>query len=616
VVSEQKISVIDFIVGGGRNMGQLGDNNSSDIVTTYIPNPMQESSLALNWRMVSAGKDSSCAIKSDQSIWCWGNNEFGKIGVNNPSIKTLHKATKIVSSSNNNNWVSIVVGNTHVCGIREIAGTNAVIENTIYCWGKNEFGQVGNRTLIDSNIPESIGYTANNPWTNVVVGVEHSCAQKQDLSLWCWGSRDFNSFGDTLGDHTIPKQIGTKLDWISITTGSEYTIGSYVANPGTTTEFIVSDGWGLNKFGLIDSTKNQYIKIPVRMGLGFYFGSETVTCGNYNILFGISAPTYGIIDCRGDNTYKQTGTIDGKFGTPVVNATATNNPVDIGTDWKVVSTGLHHACAVHQTVDKFNSSAPLVLTNGTLYCWGDNSSGQLGIGGNKLGTYYAMPVAHPNATIGWETVSVGDDFSCGIDNSANNQLFCWGDNQFLQLAVDKINSVNETIPTLANFNGTPNSGWAALTSKGQNTCAMKKDGTAFCWGLLWVTQGSGPHSFFNVPVNGTSTHLPILDVSTGPNAQCSIRIDNTLWCAGSNKFGQLGRGTQGLSKGIEGFDSLGLAQESSKSTNWISVSVGLYHTCATKIDNSLWCWGSNKYGQLGDSTAWENLPVNILFNLN
>jgi hypothetical protein len=92
-------------------------------------------------------------------------------------------------------------------------------------------------------------------------------------------------------------------------------------------------------------------------------------------------------------------------------------------------------------------------------------------------------------------------------------------------------------------------------------------------------------------------------VAAGYLHTCVIKTNGSLWCWGDNEYGQLGDGTTGDKK----------VPTQVSGTDWVSVSAGLEHTCGVKTDGTLWCWGWNNYGQLGDGTAWKEYPVQVLF---
>ena len=112
-----------------------------------------------------------------------------------------------------------------------------------------------------------------------------------------------------------------------------------------------------------------------------------------------------------------------------------------------------------------------------------------------------------------------------------------------------------------------------------------------CAGNVWRAMG---------PVGGAGSWASI---SAGNGHACGLKVGGTLWCWGSDSYGQLGNGaTTG--------DQISPVQESTAATDWVSVSAGssvtMPHTCAIKTNGTLWCWGSDAMGQLGNGATTGN----------
>jgi len=96
--------------------------------------------------------------------------------------------------------------------------------------------------------------------------------------------------------------------------------------------------------------------------------------------------------------------------------------------------------------------------------------------------------------------------------------------------------------------------------------------------------------------------LERLQVSAGVEHTCAVASNGTLWCWGANWSGQLGDGTN---------DDKNTPTQVGTGTDWESVAAGWYHTCGVKTGGTLWCWGANWFGQLGDGTAWKENPIEV-----
>ena len=140
---------------------------------------------------------------------------------------------------------------------------------------------------------------------------------------------------------------------------------------------------------------------------------------------------------------------------------------------------------------------------------------------------------------------------------------------------------------------------------GNHTCGVRTDRTLWCWGLgsygeLGIGHTSAAEAF-PVQVGSTSTWDT---VAVGAFTSCATRTDASLWCWGYNALGQVGIGS--TKQRIVSPQQVGAGQ------SWSAVSVGLFHTCATRTDGTLWCWGQNSFGALGNgSTDDGNRPEQV-----
>jgi alpha-tubulin suppressor-like RCC1 family protein len=254
--------------------------------------------------------------------------------------------------------------------------------------------------------------------------------------------------------------------------------------------------------------------------------------------------------------------------------------------WTSLAAGEEHTCALRN--------------DGGLWCWGNNSAGQAGIGST---TNVARPhqVTTPAST-GWASIAAGTNQTCAT--RADSTLWCWGDNTFGELGIG--NAVNQDVPQQVS---TPDStGWASVTGGNEHTCATRTDGTLWCWGADSNGQlGNGSFSTtdFDVPQQVTwPSGTGWASVAAGWYHTCAPRADGTLWCWGANFNGQLGTGN-------EVDQDLPQQVVNPSTTGWTNVAAGLGHTCATRT-HTLWCWGSNFGGQLGiGSTTDQVVPRQV-----
>ena len=154
----------------------------------------------------------TCGLRSGK-LFCWGHNGFGQLGdgTNGSSYfdTSADKNTPTLIGSNSD-WTHISLGNIHTCGIRS---------GNLYCWGGNDYGQLGDGTNSNKNIPTRVGIDSD--WTHVSSGARHTCGVRNTGELYCWG----NDYGGELGDgilfnhKNIPTRVGSNFDWTHVSSG-------------------------------------------------------------------------------------------------------------------------------------------------------------------------------------------------------------------------------------------------------------------------------------------------------------------------------------------------------------------------------------------------------------
>jgi alpha-tubulin suppressor-like RCC1 family protein len=174
-----------------------------------------------------------------------------------------------------------------------------------------------------------------------------------------------------------------------------------------------------------------------------------------------------------------------------------------------------------------------LLTDASVWCWGANLEGQLGQDDTYPGTDSPVPL-RVGSENDWTAVSPGQGHACGL--RAPGRLYCWGRNSTFELGQGNTEPQELRLPTQV---GT-NSDWVEVTCGQDISCARKRDGTAWCWG----TMVSGALAAGDVAPHGTPTRVPVGDdwtqLSSGTFHTCGLRAGGTLSCAGRNTEGQIG----------------------------------------------------------------------------
>ncbi len=433
-------------------------------------------------------------------------------------------------------------------GLSDATGVTCaiLIDGTLWCWGGNVLGQLGNGTFEDSDVPVQVPGLTDVVDLNVWFG--HVCALVGNGTLWCWGANQTGQTGSGLTGDFQPSPL------------------KVIAVPG-----------------VIAFSSRDFHGCAIGQG-------ESVWCWGNDL--------------------------DGQVG--------------VGRVLQMVPPGPVAGLGGVALVDLSNGSAYAIDTEGTRWGWGADESGQLGDGqqwwvravpvktiaphpvvatGARQGQSYAAlgdgavdcwgcdgsPVGMPVEGIPpAEALCVGDKASCALDPAGN--VTCWGtlDAAILGVPAEPL----EWLPVA----GLPPAAQVACGS--EHSCVLTSGGAVWCWGhgeLGQLGNGAAADSAA-VPVTGVGG---VLRLSARNNAACALTTSENVACWGDNQFGQLAQ--KGVATSSVPLQVSGLSEAT-------AVGLGYRHTCAVLgPDGSVWCWGDNEFGQLGDGTTVDSdSPVQVL----
>jgi alpha-tubulin suppressor-like RCC1 family protein len=167
-----------------------------------------------DWAVLDAGYSHAVALKTDGSLWAWGGNFSGQLG----DGTTTNRATP-TQIGVDTDWARVEAGSSHTLAVKD--------DGTLWAWGDNQFGQIGDGTTVDRLIPTQIGSATS--WSAITASNDgtagHSLAIKTDGTLWAWGSNMFGELGDgTTADRVTPVRIGTATNWTSVAAGGAHSV--------------------------------------------------------------------------------------------------------------------------------------------------------------------------------------------------------------------------------------------------------------------------------------------------------------------------------------------------------------------------------------------------------
>lgn len=504
--------------------------------TTTRTTPFQVGTLNTWSSVVATRNNATCATRNDGTLWCWGANTTGNLGQGNTTTST----SPVQVGAGVTTWSELAAGHGHVCATRT--------DGTLWCWGRNSNSQLGDASTTQRNAPVQVG-AAIGSWSRLAAGGEHTCATRTSGELYCWGKNAYGQVGDgTTTLRNAPTRVGTATDWVRLGAGPEHTCASKV------------DGtlhcWGWNTFGQLGSTGTTNVMKPVRALTGAT-GVSTSDQGH-----SCATLANGTTSCWGWNaTYYMLG--DGT----AVNKTRPVQVVGGITNWTrpIDGFGRYHTCA-HRADNR-------------LSCWGRSVYGVLG---NASTATAQTPVDVVGGTV-WSRAAAGYYHMCGV--RTNGTLWCWGYNNYGQVGNGTTGTGNISSPVQV---GTVTT-WSDVAAGQYFTCGLRANGTLWCWGLNNYSQvGDGTTTTRTSPVQiGTASWS---DIAAGQQHACGIQTNGRLYCWGRNDYGRLGTGNTTIQRTPFLVDA---------NSTWSQVTTGYTYSCGIKTDGSLWCWGYNVYGQLG-----------------
>lgn len=340
-------------------------------------------------------------------------------------------------------FTSVAAGLIHSCGIVE--------GGALYCWGNNQWGQLGDGSLSSREAPVPV--LGSLLLAAVSPGGGHTCGLTPQGKVYCWGFNLNGQLGDgTTANKTTPISIDAARTYFKLGAGASYTCG------------IAADSaaycWGWNQFSQLgDGTASDRYR-PTAVAGGHKFAS--ISASSFHTCAVTSA---GKAYCWGSNSFGQLGTGD-------TTASATPVEVQTGIVFAEVDVGFHHTCSR--------------AVGGAEYCWGRNQWGQLGATDSLLGNSQFLPTP-VDGGMAWTSLAAGANFSCGIE-AQTEAGYCWGYNGWGQLGAEVPGQCLDQNGRVTECSATPypvsgNVQFATISAATHHACGLSTQGVAYCWGL-------------------------------------------------------------------------------------------------------------------------------------
>jgi len=352
----------------------------------------------------AAGGTSTCGVTLYGTAFCWGNNQYGNVGNNTTTVASVPTPVHTGGVLANKVLKSVSVGQQHSCAV-DIAGA-------MYCWGLNTDGQLGNNSTTNSSVPVAVNMSGALSGKTIKVaasGFNQNCVIASDDRAYCWG----NNLNGQLGDNsTVASPVPVAVNTSGVLSGK--TLIDIAVGTGAACA-IASDGaaycWGLNANGQLGNNSITNSSVPVAVVTsGALSGKSLIDIkvgGNQTC--GLTADGY--VYCWGNNSLGQLG-----------NGTTTQSRVPVAVDTGGVLSG--------KTVKALTVTAGsgcAIASDERAYCWGSNSNGVLG-NNSSTNSLSPTPVDTSGVLSGKSLKAIMLANSSGCTVGTDNKFYCWGYN--------------------------------------------------------------------------------------------------------------------------------------------------------------------------------------------
>jgi len=638
---------------GSNNTQQLGNDsiNESSFLPVYVNGP-DDNEFLTNVIAVAAGKHHSVALCSDGTVWTWGTNTDGQLGNNTPINQSQSRPTQVISSNATgflSEIVAISAGAYHTLALTK--------NGTVLAWGKNDTGQLGlGSDTVNYQIPLPINELTG--ITHISAGESHSLARKSNGTVWAWGNNANGQLGYPTNNNSyskIPRQvmasdgINNLLNIVDIDAGAYHSLA--LKDDGTMM------AWGNNDNGQLGDGSETPTMFPAHVkrtnGLDLLENVVDISAGNIHSLARLKD---GQIMAWGGNNEGQLGN-NGKIAILPAYVLDNNSVATLQLG--------EQSFFVYVNEDQASDAVPFILrdTDGQQVTLSALSSNETLIlpanfefnNNNQPFTLSVPSEESVNILFSFQTVS--NQYGSGQISIVAKDSLGASDTALLKVVVlpvndppaisniDDVNIDEDTTSNLIPFTIIDVDGDnLTVSAQSLNTQLISKEGIIITGNsgnrniqispnpnqsgaagiILSVSDPFGltsqTHFYVNVkPVNdvpGMRIWPGVRQIACGYFHNIAIQQDWTVWAWGYNGTGQLGDNTNtphNLPTQVKGPNATGWL------TDIIAVAAGNQHSVALTGDGHVLTWGGNTYGQLGNGASESEssyIPVYVINDFN
>lgn len=593
---------------------------SAATLSSGIPVPVDTSGV-LNGKTiidVEVSNYTACAIDSAFKLYCWGVNTEGQLGAGNGVSASSPIPVAVAGAVT---FKEVKIGEDHVCAI--------ATDDRVYCWGRNDYGQIGNGTLVNSDAPQLVDFSAFAPGltaTSLYVDTHFNCIVASDGKPYCWGGLGNND--------TTPNSYDNGA--ITGLTVQKISMSSNIAC------VIASDNFGYctgdNSYGQlgIGTTVSSATFVAVNKVGDLSAGFKEISVNTFQVCaIALSGKAYcwgaaGIGDGAAD--------VAGNFADVLSPGPVDSSGVLSGITLDEIHVGEKTICAIG--------------TNAQMYCWGPD--GNRGDGNDDYLLNVPVSVIKQGPLVGKTFKEVQSNFFTVCALASDDQMYCWGRardgqgsgsgyNQKIPTPVYNANISNTNIPNIVFTHRDQDGNVCVQRSNGDfychdnyyermlfkfsmgseifekmtyskdidAYCALTTNKKVYCWGSSYGMILNSDVESSNLPIEIDTTGVlagkVIDDLIMGDSSFACVLANDQAYCWGSNTNGQLGNGTFVDSQDPVAVTASGVLN--GKSIKSLTTAYGT--VCAIASDDRAYCWGKENNLGNGAAAGDENLPSEV-----